>query len=71
MRVKVKISSAGHLFGEEFIVDVTDPCRLSIRDVAEHFMRFGVVIGDRWISPFRLMEFSPTEEQPEGKAPNA
>jgi hypothetical protein len=65
MRVKVTIGSTGHLFGETFVIDVGQPQpggrELTLQDVAEHFMRYGVVVGDRWISPFRLMEFQPVE----------
>lgn len=76
MRVKVIISSQGHLFGETFILDIniaflqgrsSEPRAVTLQDVAEHFMRFGVVIADRWISPFRLMEFTIVE--PEAKLP--
>lgn len=71
MRVKVTISSQGHLFGETYVVDVAAPRNfryeekpepLSLDDVAHYFMTHGVVIGERWISPFRLLEFCEVRE---------
>lgn len=63
MRVKVTISSTGHLFGEVVTVDVGQPGSiLELGDVAHYFLTQGLIIGDRWISPIRIMEFTIVAE---------
>lgn len=67
MRVKVIIAQTGNLFGETFVIDVGDPGdRVTMEGVARHFLMNGVIVGGRWISPLRIMEFTEVKvEAPE------
>jgi hypothetical protein len=60
MRVTVRVSTPGGVLPETYTVDMSaEGSHPTIEDVARHLMINGLVVGNRWISPFRILEFEP------------